>query len=191
MVGRSRRQVGAGQPDPLSITVLLACTPPLLAQRPTEPAALPEAPTRVWHADRFALRTGIRLAKVWGARVTAVSLGAFEPGGHYLRPDDLGVDAVEWLPDAAAASHVERARALAAASCGSGLILAGDRGPGRGSGAIPVYVAGVLNVACATEVVFVSPGPPGVLLVERALDGGWRETAEIVAPCVLTCGSSA
>lgn len=172
--------------DPFSITVLLAYTPDLFG-----PAVPPLTGgwerCAVWPGDVVALRSAIRLADAWGAKVQAVSFGPFASGAEYRRPAELGVDSVRLLPGDPAAAHHERALALAAASHGSGVVFAGSRGPGHGSGAVPVYVAGVLRAACVTEVVSVAPGPPGVLLVERTLDGCWRETVEIVTPCVLSC----
>jgi len=172
--------------DPFSITVLLAWTPTLW--RHTRTLLRPDGRRgAVWRGDAFALRSAIRLAQVWGAEVRAVSLGLFVSSHDYLEAADLGVDTVRWIVGDPKAAHYDRAVALAAACEGSGVVFAGSRGPGHGSGAVPVYVAGVLHAACATEVVSVAPGPPGVLLVERDLDDGRRESAEIVTPCVLAC----
>lgn len=172
--------------DPFSITVLLAWTPTLSRHTPT-PSRPGERRGAVWRGDAFALRSAIRLAQAWGAEVRAVSLGLFLPGHDYLDAADLGVDTVRWIVGDPTAAHYDRALTLAAACEGSGVVFAGSRGPGHGSSAVPVYVSGVLHAACVTEVVSVTPGPPGVLLVERELDDGWRETAEIVTPCMLAC----
>lgn len=176
----------AQEADPFTITVLLSSTPEL-ALPMSESHAARRGVDAVWPGDLFALRMAVSLARAWGARVGAVSVGPYVPEADYLGPAELEVDAVRWIPGDAAALPHDRARVLAEAAACSGVIFAGASGPGHGSGAVPVYVAGILHAACATEVMAVSSGPPGVLLVERLLDDGWSETAEIMTPCVLAC----
>lgn len=166
-----------------TISVLLVATPALVGNARK---AHPHDETSLWRGDRLALRLGLVIARAWGARVSTVSMGSFDPGMTSLGPV-RGADESIWLLGGTEGCYVDRARALSTACHGSGVILAGSRGPGRGSGATPVFVAGFLNAACMSDVVRVEPGPPGVLLAERRLDHDWIETAEVVAPCVLTC----
>lgn len=85
------------------------------------------------------------------------------------------------------ACYIDRARALSMACQGSGVILTGSRVRHAGLFATPVFVAGLLSAACVSDVVRVEPGTPGIVLAERRLDHDWIETAEVIAPCVLTC----
>ena len=62
-------------------------------------------------------------------------------------------------------------------------VLCGDRSPDRGTGALPGFLAHELGAAQALGAVAVAPGD-GHLLVDRRLDGGWRERLRVPCPAV-------
>ncbi|MBV9662084.1 MAG: mycofactocin-associated electron transfer flavoprotein beta subunit [Acidimicrobiales bacterium] len=161
--------------------------------------------------EAAALEHGLRIAEVWGGTVLAVTAGPPEAdrvladavalgaralralrvgstppegaggvlaGFHDLQPADLAGD-----PGAAAA-------ALAAAIRSVGnpdMVVCGDGSAWQGIGAVPAFLAHHLGVAQALGVVGIQvEANPNRLLVERRLDGGWREALEVHPPAVVS-----
>lgn len=86
-----------------------------------------------------------------------------------------------------AADERTLARTMAAAILTSGapdLILCGDRSIDRGTGALPAYLAHELHLSQALGLVSLEATQPGTLVVERRLDGGWRERLRVRLPAV-------
>jgi electron transfer flavoprotein beta subunit len=149
-------------------------------------------------ADAAALEHALRMTARWGGgRVVAVCAGP-ESADRVLREvAALGVTVVRVPAGDEADAHRyldeladdERglARTLMAAVRGFGspdLVLCGDRSVDRGTGALPAYLAHELGCAQALGLVALDTDGPGALLVERRLDGGWRERLRVPLPAV-------
>ncbi len=148
-------------------------------------------------ADAAALEHALRVASAWDGRVVAVCVGPRSVEPVLREVAALGVAVVRVpAPDEGDAHRYvgeladdERAlaRALLAAVEPFGrpdLVLCGDRSADRGTGALPAYVAHELDAAQALGLVAVDAPGPGVLSVERRLDGGWRERLRVGLPAV-------
>jgi electron transfer flavoprotein beta subunit len=149
-------------------------------------------------ADAAALEHALRVSARWGGgRVVAVCAGP-ESADRVLREvAALGVtvvrvpagdeaDAHRYL-DELADDERDLARTLVAAVRAFGspdLVLCGDRSVDRGTGALPAYLAHELGCAQALGLVALDTDGPGALLVERRLDGGWRERLRVALPAV-------
>lgn len=164
-------------------------------------------------SDAAAVEYGLRLAEATGARVLVVAVGPPEVdavlrpllalGAEVVRigsgphpptgpPGPAPLPAAELAGDPAAV-----AAALAAAIRRRGqplAVLCGDRSGGQGVGAVPALLAHDLGIDQALGLVSISiaipepatgDGPP-VLMVERRLDGGWRERLAVTGPAVLS-----
>jgi electron transfer flavoprotein beta subunit len=62
--------------------------------------------------------------------------------------------------------------------------VCGDRSVDRGTGALPAYLAHELGASQALGLVALAAEGPGRLVVERRLDGGWRERLRVRLPAV-------
>ena len=148
-------------------------------------------------ADGAALEHALRLADAWGGRVLAVSVGpvSIEPvlrdvaalGVDVVRvPADHESDGHRYITELAEDEHT-LARTIAAAIRPFGtpeLVMCGDRSVDRGTGALPAYLAHELDCRQALGLVALDVEGPGTLIVERRLDGGWRERLRVRVPAV-------
>ena len=148
-------------------------------------------------ADAAALEHALRLADAWGGRLLAVSVGpgSIEPVLRDVAA--LGVDVVRvpaghesdghrYVTELADDEHT-LARTIAAAILPFGtpdVVMCGDRSVDRGTGAVPGYLAHELGCCQALGLVALDVEGPGTLMVERRLDGGWRERLRVRAPAV-------
>jgi electron transfer flavoprotein beta subunit len=115
-------------------------------------------------------------ASVSGAASASVMASRDEPGPEVRHGADLAGD------------PAALARALAGAILSRGtpqLVICGDRSGVHGVGAVPGFLAHELGVDQALGLVSVSPAGDG-LLVERRLDGGWRERLAVSGPAVIS-----
>jgi electron transfer flavoprotein beta subunit len=148
-------------------------------------------------ADAAALEHALRLADGGVDRVVAVTVGPPSVEPVLREVAALGVDVVRVPADdegdghryAAELAQDERglARVIASAVRPFGvpdLVLCGDRSGDRGTGALPAYLAHEFGASQALGLVGLCAEAPGVLLVERRLDGGWRERLRVRLPAV-------
>jgi len=161
-------------------------------------------------ADGAALEHALRIADAWSGRVVVACVGPESVDPVLRDVAALGVVVVRIpLGDEGdghryVAELVEDERALArilvAAIAPFGrpdLVLCGDRSVDRGTGALPAYLAHELGASQALGLVSVISegavdggvdgavdGAPWTLLVERRLDGGWREQLRVSLPAV-------
>ncbi len=149
-------------------------------------------------ADAAALEHALRIAGAWSGRVVAVCAGPASTEPVLREVAALGVSVVRVpLGDEAdghryvselAEDERTLARTLLAAVAPFGppdLVLCGDRSVDRGTGALPAYLAHELGVAQALGLVAVETVPGAhALVVERRLDGGWRERLRVTLPAV-------
>lgn len=148
-------------------------------------------------ADGAALEHALRLAGSWGGRVVAVSVGPASVEPVLREVAALGVAVVRVPADPESDRHryvtelagdeQALARTLAAAIRPFGpphLVLCGDRSVDRGTGALPAYLAHELRASQALGLVALDVGGPDTLMVERRLDGGWRERLRVHLPAV-------
>ena len=148
-------------------------------------------------ADAAALEHALRVSTRWGGHVVAVCAGPGSVDRVLREVAALGVSVVRVPASDEADAHRyldelandERtlARTLVAAVRSFGppdLVLCGDRSVDRGTGALPAYLADELGCAQALGLVALDADGPGSLLVERRLDGGWRERLRVALPAV-------
>ena len=150
-------------------------------------------------ADAAALEHALRVAEAWGGRVLVVAAGPPEIDPVLREAASLGADAmrVTWPSEYDGHTLAGDAAALAAALVGAirteaepALVVCGDRSPGRGTGAVPAYIAHLLRAEQALGLVSLmavpADGEPAVgeLEAERRLDAGWRERLRVRAPAV-------
>ena len=143
-------------------------------------------------ADAAALEHGLRIADAWGGRVLAAAIGpeTVEPvlvearalGADVIRVDDGTHEAgPRALTGAELAGDPDTAAGMLAAVIGRPtVVVCGD-----GSD-VPAFLAHRLGLASALGLVSVAIAGPGRLIVERRLDGGWRERLEVTGPAVLS-----
>ena len=157
-------------------------------------------------AEAAALEHGLRIASAWDGWVLVVAAGPASVAGMLAEAAALGAEVVRVEP-LDAPSEVETgpavlrgselagdpaalARALAGAILSRGeprLVICGDRSGVHGVGAVPGFLAHELGVDQALGVVSVSVSPSGDdVLVERRLDGGWRERLSVRGPAVIS-----
>jgi len=164
--------------------------------------------------DAAAVEHALRVAEAWGGRVAVVTEG--DPAADPLLREALALGATvlrvdagdDGVPGPADPGHAglgsdaaylrelgsdERAvaRAVAAALTPLGrpaLVVCGDRSADRGTGAFPAFLAHELGAAQALGLVALEAGD-GHVLVERRLDGGWRERLRV--PCPAVCSVEA
>ena len=148
-------------------------------------------------ADGAALEHALRLADAWGGRVLAVSVGPDSVEAVLRDVAALGVDVVRvpidhpddgdrYITELAEDEHF-LARMIAAAIQPFGspeLVLCGDRSMDRGTGALPAYLAHELGCGQALGLVAMATVGAGTLIVDRRLDGGWRERLRVQLPAV-------
>lgn len=156
-------------------------------------------------ADEAALELGLRVAHEWSAGVLAVSAGpagaaealravqAFDAGVLYVPwppgaapGGPLGADR-QYLADLGADAHPLARGILSAVLAHTGrqpaLVLCGDRSADRGTGALPGFLAAELGAAQALGCVALDVAGDD-LVVQRRLDGGWRERLRVTRPAV-------
>ncbi|MDE3204670.1 MAG: mycofactocin-associated electron transfer flavoprotein beta subunit [Acidobacteriota bacterium] len=156
-------------------------------------------------AEAAALEHGLRIAESWQGWVLVVCHGPSGADGVLRDLIGLGVEVVR-VADADHDSHLRPARRTrpAAELAGSpekvaaalarvirrrgrpALVLCGDRSAATGVGAVPGLLAAELDLDQALGLVSVVIDGPGRLLVERRLDGGWRERLQVEGPAVLS-----
>ena len=148
-------------------------------------------------ADGAALEHALRIAGPWGGRVVAVTVGppSADPvlrevaalGVAVVRvPADPERDGHRYVGELAGDEHA-LARTLVAAIRPFGrpdLVVCGDRSVDRGTGALPAYLAHELGASQALGLVALEVEGPDALIVERRLDGGWRERLRVRLPAV-------
>lgn len=146
-------------------------------------------------ADAAALEHALRLADVWGGRVVAVSVGPDSIEAVLRDVAALGVDVVRIPTDDDGDRYVTElaedehalARMLAAAIRAFGspdLVLCGDRSVDRGTGALPAFLAHELSCSQVLGLVALAAVASDTLIVERRLEGGWRERLRVQLPAV-------
>ena len=153
-------------------------------------------------ADAAALEHALRIAEAWSGRVVAVCVGprSVEPGaprGGRSRCRRRPGPARRRGRRPPLRRRAGRRRAAAGPHAGSppsrpfgrpDLVLCGDRSVDRGTGALPAYLAHELGAAQALGLVALGTAGCGAgersLLVERRLDGGWRERLRVPLPAV-------
>ena len=154
-------------------------------------------------ADAAGFEHALRIAEAWSGRVVAVCVGprSVEPVLREVAATGALVVRVPLGDEADGHHYVDElagderglARTLVAALTPFGrpdLVLCGDRSVDRGTGALPAYLAHELGAAQALGLVSIEAGngKSGAgersLLVERRLDGGWRERLRVPLPAV-------
>ena len=151
-------------------------------------------------ADGAALEHALRLADAWSGRVVAVAAGppSIEPvlrevaalGVAVVRLPEAGEDDAHRYVAELAGDERDLARRLVAALAPFGrpdLVLCGDRSADRGTGVLPAYLAHELGAAQALGLVALAAAEGDgarSLVVERRLDGGWRERLAVPLPAV-------
>ncbi len=156
-------------------------------------------------ADAAALEHALRVGDVWDAKVVALAVGPPDIDASLQEVRALGVD-VRRI-DAFEAAHGEHdcirrlspaeiagdptlvAQQLAAAirKVGSpALVICGDLSSRHGVGTLPGALAAELALPQALGLVSIQVSSDGTLIVERRLDGGWRERIVVDRPAVLS-----
>lgn len=180
------------EPDPLQIGVLLAWSP--LDVHSENGCGQVIAKTRRYglsEADKAALELALELGDAWGASVRAVCIGPKPAEDVCRRALELGIDDVVRVHGPPDCDQGRRGEVLANVVGGCGVVLAGTASPRCGSGSVPGFVAHHLQAASAAGIVSLSAGAPGLVVVERRLDGGRREQIELLTPCVVSVEGSA
>jgi electron transfer flavoprotein beta subunit len=144
-------------------------------------------------AEFAALETALRVAGAWHGRVLAVTAGPAAAEATLAEAVAVGAAAlrVEWpgwdddlVADLAADEHaLAAALADAIGPARPALVVCGDRSAGRGTGALPAFLAHRLGAAQALGLVSAEPAGDA-LVAERWLPGGRRERLRVAAPAV-------
>ena len=150
--------------------------------------------------DAAAVEHALRLAAAYGLRPLVVAAGGPDLDPVLRELGGVGADVlrVDWPVSAAerggpvdelAADEAALAAALADALRGTGsvveVVVCADRSAGRGTGALPAFLAGELGVAQALGLVALEAEPARqVLRAERRLEAGRRELLEVPLPAV-------
>lgn len=186
--------------------LVVACLAPV-DQRPevdalTGEVLVNQAMASLSPADSAALEHALNAGETWGLPVLAVAAGgawvdpvlrdAMSLGARALRVSyPAGHDPLEGprvCDGAGLASDPQRlASELAAAIRSAGnpvLVVCGDRSSLSGAGAVPSLLAHHLEAAQALGLVSISLEPDRSVVVERRLDGGWRERLRLTPPAV-------
>ncbi len=162
-------------------------------------------------AEAAALEYGLRIAEEWGGWVLVACCGSAAADDLLREARALGAEVVRVgtapsptagplgplgplgphpvAPGDLAGHPAATAAALAGAIRGHGqpaLVLCGDRSGGAGVGAVPAFLAAELGLGQSLGLVSVRTEGVGRLVVERRLDGGWRERLAITGPAVLS-----
>ena len=156
--------------------------------------------------DAAALEHALRVAEAWDGWLLVVAAGPPEVDGILRDAAALGAEVLRVdpnvhpapasppgpspVPAADLVGHPAAvASALAAAIRSRGApaaVFCGDRSAGVGVGAVPALVAHELGIDQALGLVSVRVEGNETLLVERRLDGGWRERLAVRGPAVLS-----
>jgi electron transfer flavoprotein beta subunit len=182
----------AQPPGPLIVTCLRHADPgPAVDAATGEVRPYPPAATAA-PAEWAALELALQLATAWSGRVLAVTAGppaaeatlrqAVAAGASALRVD---TEAGDGDPAELVADEQALATALATALGRDrpALVLCGDRSAGRGTGALPAFLAHELGAAQALGLVSVTADGDR-LHAERRLPGGRRERLRVTMPAV-------
>jgi electron transfer flavoprotein beta subunit len=162
---------------------------PLTGEITEQPAAATAAA-----AEFAALEIALRAAGAWQGRVLAVCAGPAAAGATLAEAVAVGAEAlrVEWPGGRAedlAGDLAEDEHALAAAladairPAGPALVMCGDRSAGRGTGALPAFLAHELGAAQALGLVH-AEATGAALTGLRRLPGGRRERVRLALPAV-------
>jgi electron transfer flavoprotein beta subunit len=143
-------------------------------------------------ADRAALEWALRCAERWGGDVVAVSAGPVEADAILRDALAVGATRAIRIDQAPFATSPVVASVLATTLEGCDLVWCGDLSTDRGSGSVPAFLAGRLEVGQALGVVEVRlRDEPGRAEVVRRLDGGRRERLAVNGPAVLSVEGAA
>lgn len=141
-------------------------------------------------ADAAAVEHTLRIAGAWAGR--AVVVAAAPPGADAVLVELAALGAAVVRVDRTdeprnlGSDERDLAGSLLAAVAPFGVpavVVCGDRSADRGTGALPAFIAHHLGAAQALGLVGLQPAD-GHLLVERRLDGGWRERLRVSCPAV-------
>lgn len=139
-------------------------------------------------ADQAAVEVALRLGE---ERATPVTLVCAAPEGADTALRDLaaaGVSAIVRIDLDDADPSTVGAAIASTIGADVDLVITGDHGLDRGSGAVPAFVAHHLGWAQALGLIAVGGGSP--LRVVRRLDGGRREHLELHGPAVISVEGS-
>lgn len=137
-------------------------------------------------ADAAALEWALRLGEAWQRPVTAITAGPPEARAVLRDAAAFGVQRLVRVPAEGNAPSEAVARALAPLLRGALVVCCGDYSADRGSGSVPAFLAHQLEAAQALGLISLAPEGPGLLVVQRRLDGGRRERLQIGAPAVVS-----
>jgi electron transfer flavoprotein beta subunit len=143
-------------------------------------------------ADNYALEAALRLKDKHGGEVIVVSLGGEEAAKVLRAGLAMGADRAIHLADEKFRNSGEYGTAEVLAKAiekdgGADLVLAGVQSDDLGTGATGVMLAEFLSWSHATVVISVdSISDAKTVTVQRELEGGLTETAELSLPSVLT-----
>ncbi|MDA8268946.1 MAG: mycofactocin-associated electron transfer flavoprotein beta subunit [Actinomycetota bacterium] len=139
-------------------------------------------------ADDAALEWALQAAEAWGTSVVAVTVGP--TGSQAVLRDALAAGAARAiqvdLGSSGDAASVAAEIAAVARALSARMVLCGDMGVDRGSGAVPALVAAAMGARQALGLVdlTIDPAEPGVVTGWRRLDGGRRQHLRAQAPFV-------
>lgn len=143
-------------------------------------------------ADQAALEWALRSAERWGAEVVAVSAGPAEADAVLRDALAVGATRAVRIDQASFATSPVVASVLASALDGCDLVWCGDLSTDRGSGSVPAFLAGRLDMGQALGVIEVAlDDEPGQAQVVRRLDGGRRERLGVRGPAVVSVEGAA
>ncbi|MGP0032571.1 MAG: mycofactocin-associated electron transfer flavoprotein beta subunit [Acidimicrobiales bacterium] len=136
-------------------------------------------------SDQCALELALRVAAAEGRGVRAVSAGPTQSDAVLRLALECGAAEavrVDLHPDA---PSDDVAAALAAQVVAAPFVFCGDHSLDRGTGSVPAFVAGLLQVAQVLGAASVE-ARGGTLRIERRLDRGRREIVDVAAPAVVS-----
>ena len=137
-------------------------------------------------ADQAALEWALQLGEQWGEEVVALSVGSADADAVLQEALACGASRAIRIDVSASVASSTVAAALAAVCEEARLFICGEWSLDRGSGAVPAYLAGLNGAAQALGLVTLEAVEPGVLRVERRLDGGRRERLLVRTPAVIS-----
>jgi electron transfer flavoprotein beta subunit len=179
-------------PGPLVVACLRHADPRPAADLLTGEITQQPAAATAAAAEFAALELALRAAGAWQGRVLAVCAGPRAAEATLAEALAVGAEAlrVEWPgPGEQAGDLAEDEHALAVAlagairAAGPALVVCGDRSAGRGTGALPAFLAHELGAAQALGLVHAEVDG-GALAGLRRLPGGRRERVRVAAPAV-------
>lgn len=177
---------------PLVVACLRHADPRPGADRLTGEITQQPATATAAAAEFAALEIALRAAGAWQGRVLAVCAGPPAAGATLAEAVAVGAEAlrVAWPgPGEQAGDLAEDEHALAAAlaaairPAGPALVVCGDRSAGRGTGALPAFLAHELGAAQALGLVQAEVAGEALAGMRR-LPGGRRERVRVSVPAV-------